>query len=438
MAHSSFRGGIHPFKGKRMSKDKPIKIYLPQGDLVYPLSQHIGAPARAIVSVGERVLAGQMIAEASGYVSANLHASVSGTVKAIEPRLTVAGTMVQSIVVENDGLYEEVEYPPRKPLRELSKEEIIGRVQEAGIVGMGGAGFPTHVKLSVEKPDRIKYVIVNCSECEPYLTSDYRRMVENPDWLIKGLKAVLKLFDKAVGILAVEDHKRDAITALQHAAGHEPRMQVQVLETKYPQGSERMLVYACTGREINSSMLPADAGCIVNNVDTICAIYQAVYKCHPLTSRIVTVTGNAVSDPRNFLVPLGTSFSELVQAAGGFCKEPKKLISGGPMMGMSLTTLEVPVVKTSSALLAMSKDEVAKWEPGPCIHCGFCVSACPERLIPSKLADFAEQYEEENFRNLYGMECMECGSCTYVCPAKRQLTQSIKTFRRALLAKNKK
>ena len=438
MAHSTFRGGIHPFKGKRMSKDKPIKIYLPQGDLVYPLSQHIGAPARAVVSVGDRVLVGQLIGEACGYVSANIHASVSGVVKAIEPRLTVSGNIVQSIVVENDGLYEEVTYPPRKLLRDLTKEEIIERVREAGIVGMGGAGFPTHVKLAVQKPERIKYVIVNCSECEPYLTSDYRRMVENPDWLVKGLKAVLKLFDKAIGILAVEDHKRDAITALQQAAGHEPRMEVHVLETKYPQGSERMLVYACTGKELNSSMLPADAGCIVNNVDTICAIYQAVYRGHPLISRIVTVTGNAIADPRNFLVPIGTNYAELAEAAGGFCKEPEKLISGGPMMGMSLTTLDVPVIKTSSALLAMSRDEVARWAPGPCIHCGFCVTACPERLIPSKLADFAEHFEEENFRSLYGMECMECGSCTYVCPAKRQLTQSIKTFRRTLLAKGKK
>lgn len=437
MAHSTFRGGVHPFKGKRMSKDKPIQEYLPKGDLVYPLSQHIGAPARPVVKIGDRVLIGQMIAEASGYVSAPIHASVSGMVTAIEPRLTVSGNLVESIVVENDGLYEEIEYPEMKPLEELTKEEILALIQQAGVVGMGGAGFPTHVKLAVKQPERIKYVIVNCSECEPYLTSDYRRMVENPDWLVKGLKAVLELFENAIGILAIEDHKRDAITALQQASGHEPRMEVHVLQTKYPQGSERMLVYAVTGREMNASMLPADAGCVVNNVDTICAIYQAVYFGRPLTQRIVTVTGEAIADPKNFRVCLGTNYAELVDAAGGFRKEPKKLISGGPMMGMSLTTLDVPVIKTSSALTAMAKDEVARWEPGPCIHCGFCVTACPERLIPSKLADYAEQFEEEAFRSLYGMECMECGSCSYVCPAKRQLTQSIKTFRRELMAKDK-
>ncbi|MCI9135868.1 MAG: electron transport complex subunit RsxC [Lachnospiraceae bacterium] len=438
MAHSTFQGGVHPFKGKRMSKDKFILDYQARGEMVYPLSQHIGAPARPVVKKGDRVLTGQKIAEASGYVSAPIHASVSGTVKAIEPRLTISGQPGTCIVVDNDELYEEVEYPPVKPLEELKKEEILEMIRDAGIVGMGGAGFPTHVKLAVKSPSRIKYVIVNCSECEPYLTSDYRRMVENPDWLVMGLKAVLRLFDRAVGILAIEDHKRDAITALQIASGNEKRMEVHVLQTKYPQGSERMLVYACTGREINSSMLPADAGCIVNNVDTICAVYQAVYLGRPLTRRIVTVTGDAVSDPCNFNVAIGTSYKELIQAAGGFRRKPKKMISGGPMMGVSLTTLAVPVVKTSSALLCMIKDEVARSQISPCIHCGYCVTACPERLIPSKLADYAERFQEEPFRKLYGMECMECGSCSYVCPAKRQLTQAIRAFRRELLAKGKK
>ncbi len=438
MAHSTFQGGVHPFKGKRMSKDKFILDYQARGEMVYPLSQHIGAPARPVVKKGDRVLTGQKIAEASGYVSAPIHASVSGTVKAIEPRLTISGQPGTCIVVDNDELYEEVEYPPVKPLEELKKEEILEMIRDAGIVGMGGAGFPTHVKLAVKSPSRIKYVIVNCSECEPYLTSDYRRMVENPDWLVMGLKAVLRLFDRAVGILAIEDHKRDAITALQIASGNEKRMEVHVLQTKYPQGSERMLVYACTGREINSSMLPADAGCIVNNVDTICAVYQAVYLGRPLTRRIVTVTGDAVSDPCNFNVAIGTSYKELIQAAGGFRRKPKKMISGGPMMGVSLTTLAVPVVKTSSALLCMTKDEVARSQISPCIHCGYCVTACPERLIPSKLADYAERFQEEPFRKLYGMECMECGSCSYVCPAKRQLTQAIRAFRRELLAKGKK
>ena len=312
------------------------------------------------------------------------------------------------------------------------------KIQKAGIVGMGGAGFPTHVKLAVKNPKKIRTVIVNCSECEPYLTSDYRRMVENPEWLVMGLKMILSLFERAVGIFAIEDSKRDAITSLQLASGKENRMEVKVLETKYPQGSERMLIYACTGKEINSSMLPADAGCIVHNVDTVCAIYQALAFGKPLTERVVTVTGKALVNPCNFNVPIGTSFSELIDAAGGFSKEPKKFVSGGPMMGISLFDLNVPVVKTSSALLCMSKDDVAGSVPGSCIRCGSCVEACPEQLLPAKLADLAEHFQEEQFRDLYGMECLECGSCSFVCPARRHLTQSIRAMRRSLLAKGKR
>lgn len=438
MGHSTFKGGIHPHKRKRLTREKPIETYLPKGDLVYPVSQHIGGPAVPVVESGERVLEGQLIAEASGYISANIHASVSGIVKAIEPRMTVSGNLVPSIVIENDHLYECVPAEQMVSWKEMEPGEKIQRIQAAGIVGMGGAGFPTHVKLSVKNPKKIRYVIVNCSECEPYLTSDYRRMVENPEWLTEGLKMVLSLFERAVGIFAIEDSKRDAITALQKASGAEKRMEVKVLKTKYPEGAERMLIYTCAGKEINSSMLPADVGCIVLNVDTVCAIYQALAYGRPLTERIVTVTGKALKDPRNFSVRIGTSFSELLEAAGGFSKEPKKLIAGGPMMGISLFDLEVPVIKTSSALLCMSKDDTARFEPGACIRCGYCAEACPEHLIPTKLADLAEHFQEEEFRRMNGMECMECGSCSYICPARRNLTQSIKAMRRHLLSKGKR
>ncbi|MBD5454626.1 MAG: electron transport complex subunit RsxC [Lachnospiraceae bacterium] len=438
MAKLTFLGGIHPYDGKDISKDKPIKEILPKGDLVYPLSQHIGAPAKPIVEKGDRVLTGQKIAEAAGFVSAPIYATVSGTVKAIEPRRVVTGDSVMSIIVENDGLYEEVEYAPVKPLDDMSKEEIIERIKEAGIVGMGGAGFPTFIKLSPKEPEKIDYVIANCAECEPYLTSDYRRMIEEPEKLIEGLKISLRLFDNARGILAVEDNKPDCIEILKKLTKDEPKISVKALKTKYPQGAERQLIYAATGRKINSSMLPADAGCVVNNVDTIVAIYHAVIEGKPLMNRIVTVTGDAIADPRNFIVRIGTNYHELVEEAGGFKKEPVKIVSGGPMMGFALFDLDVPTTKTASALLCMTEDDVSNMEPGPCINCGRCVEACPSRIVPSRLSDYAQNYNEEAFLAYNGMECCECGCCSFVCPAKRPLTQSIKSMRKMQLAKKKK
>ena len=435
MAKLTFSGGIHPYDGKDISKDKPMKEILPKGDLVYPLSQHIGAPAKAIVAKGDHVLTGQKIAEAGAFVSAPIYATVSGTVKAIEPRRVVTGDNVMSIIIENDGLYEEVEYPAVKPLDEMSKEEIVERIKEAGIVGMGGAGFPTFIKLSPKEPEKIEYVIANCAECEPYLTSDYRRMIEEPEKLVEGLKISLRLFDNARGILAVEDNKPDCIEILKNLTKDEPRISVKALKTKYPQGAERQLIYAATGRQINSSMLPADAGCIVNNVDTVVAIYHAVTKGKPLMNRIVTVTGDAIADPRNFIVRIGTNYYELIEEAGGFKKEPAKIVSGGPMMGFAIFNLDVPTTKTASALLCLTEDAVSVMEPSACINCGRCVEACPSRIVPRLLADYAENYNEEAFLSHDGMECCECGCCSYVCPAKRQLTQAIKSMRKMQLAK---
>ena len=438
MARLTFTGGIHPYDGKELSKSKPIREVLPKGDLVYPLSQHIGAPAQHIVKKGDHVLTGQKIAQAGGFVSAPIYATVSGTVKAIEPRRVVTGDNVMSIVIENDGLYEEVEWPEVKPFSELTREEKIEMIREAGIVGMGGAGFPTAVKLSPKDPDKIQYVIVNCAECEPYLTSDYRKMMEEPEYLIGGLKAALSLFENARGILAVEDNKQDCITRLKHLTKNENKITVKALKTKYPQGSERQLIYATTGRAINSSMLPADAGCVVNNVDTVIAIYHAVMEGKPLMHRIVTVTGDAIANPQNFKVRIGTNYHELVDEAGGFIKEPEKIVSGGPMMGFGIFDLDVPTTKTSSALLCLTKDEVAAMEPSACINCGKCVEVCPGRVVPRKLADYAEHYDEEAFLKNNGMECCECGCCSYICPAKRPLTQVIKSMRKMQLAKKKK
>ena len=309
MAHVTFKGGVYPHKRKRFTREKTLEEYLPKGDLVYPLLQHIGGMAVPVVEPGERVLEGQLIARASGDISAPVHASVSGIVRSIEPRLTVSGKMIPSIVVENDGAYEK--YPAEEigPWKELEPGERLRRIRDAGVVGMGGAGFPTHVKLAVRNPKRIRYVIVNGTECEPYMTGDYRRMVEEPEHLVEGLEIVLGFFERAVGILALEDNKRDAITALQMAVREEPRMEVRVFETKYPQGAERMLIYSVSGMEIDSTQLPADAGCIVLNVETVCAIRQALVEGRPLIQRAVTVTGKALKDPRNLLVRLGTSFA---------------------------------------------------------------------------------------------------------------------------------
>ncbi len=438
MGKFTFVGGIHPYDGKDLSKSKPVVELLPGKELVYPLSQHIGAPAKEIVKKGDRVLVGTKIAESGGFVSAPIYASVSGTVKTIEPRRVVTGEKINSIVIENDEQYEEVPFETREQIDDLTCEDIIAIIREAGIVGMGGAGFPTHVKLSPKEPDKIDYVIANCAECEPYLTSDYRRMMEEPEKLVEGLRIILRLFPNAKGILGVEDNKPDCIAVLKKLTQDDPMISVKALKTKYPQGGERQLIYAVTKRKINSTMLPADVGCVVNNVDTIVSVYRAVMEGRPLMERIVTVTGDAVANPQNFKVRIGTSYEEILAAAGGFKVQPEKIICGGPMMGFGMFELNVPSTKTSTALLALTKDEVSAMKPGPCINCGRCVEVCPGRVIPSRLADFAEHFDEQSFLDNHGMECCECGCCSFICPAKRPLTQEIKSMRKIQLAKRKK
>ena len=438
MAKHSFRGGLHPYDGKELSKDRPIIDILPGKELVFPLSQHIGAPAVPVVKKGDKVLRGQMIADAGGFVSVPIYSTVSGSVTAIEKRRVVTGDMVESIVIANDSKYEEVKYQITKDFSKLSKEDIREKIRIAGLVGMGGAGFPTHVKLSPKEPDKIDYCIANCAECEPYLTSDYRRMIEEPQKLIDGLKIILSLFDNAKGILAVEDNKPDCIEILRKLTKDEPRILVKALKTKYPQGSERQLIFATTKRAINCDMLPADAGCIVNNVDTIVAVYNAVMEGKPLMERIVTVTGDCVRKPQNYRVHIGMMYSELINEAGTLRYDPVKIVSGGPMMGFGLIDTNVPTTKTASALLCMSRDEVSEVKPSACINCGMCAQVCPGRVVPKILSDMAEHGDEEGFLAKNGMECCECGCCSYICPAKRNLTQSIKSMRKTILAKRKR
>lgn len=439
MGKLTFRGGIHPYEGKELSKDHPIEKYLPKGDLVYPLSQHIGAPSVPCVKKGDTVLAGQKIADAGGFVSVPLHASVSGTVKGIEKRLNATGSMVDCIVIENDQQYQETEFQEAR-LEDLTKEEILNRIKEGGVVGMGGAGFPTHVKLAPKDPSKIEYILVNGAECEPYITSDYRRMIEEPEKVVKGLQVILTLFDSAKGYICIEDNKPDCIAKMKELVKDIDRIEVKEMMTKYPQGGERTLIYAATGREINSTMLPADVGCVVDNVETVISVYKAVILGRPVNSRVVTVTGDGIKEPKNLLVLAGTDMSELVDAAGGLKDKIAKAISGGPMMGFALYDLHVPCTKTTSAFLFLEHDAVSEAQEiqTACINCGRCVSVCPGHVLPARLAKLAERGDMAGFEALDGMECCECGCCSYICPAKRPLTQSIKSMRKMVLASRRK
>lgn len=428
-----FRGGIHPFDGKCYSKDKKIKKVDPGTELAFPMSQHIGAPAEIVVEKGDKVKMGQMLGKAVGFVSANIISSVSGTVTKIEERMLANGSKSMAVIVENDGLDTPVDgIGQMDDVTLISNEEILKRIQDAGVVGMGGACFPTHVKLSVKEPEKVDYILVNGSECEPYLTSDYRIMMEEPEKIIKGLQIILKLFPNAKGIICVEDNKPLAVKKVKQYLSDKKKIDLLVTKTKYPQGAERMLIYSATGRKINSSMLPIDAGCVVHNIDTIVAIYDAVVESVPLMKRIMTVTGDSVKHPGNYEVRLGTSLELVLEAAGGLTKDVKKIISGGPMMGTALSTLSVPVTKNNTALLINERDEAAVKET-PCIRCGKCVEHCPEGLLPQTLADLSLRRDYETFEQMYGLECFSCGCCSYTCPAKRPLTQLITAARTTCL-----
>lgn len=420
----TFKKGVHPYEGKELSKDCPIQCIEAEAVMVYPLSQHIGAPAKAVVAKGDRVLKGQLIAEAGGFISAPVYSSVSGTVKAIEQRLVVNGNMVDCIVIENDMLGETVDgFGDEREIEDLSANDIVDIVKNAGIVGLGGAGFPTGVKISPKNADEIDTLIINAAECEPYLTSDYRLILEKSDEIIKGIKAVLKALPNAKAVIGIENNKPDAIKLLEEKTAGEDRISVCPLKTKYPQGGERQLIFAITGRKINSKILPADKGCVVMNTGTCYAVYEAVYKNMPLIHNVLTITGEAVHQPCNLDVPLGVSHSYVLEKAGGAKEDVVKFISGGPMMGIAMSTLDVPVVKTSSSILAFSKDDIAALAQSACIHCGRCVKACPANLVPQMLAKAVRAGDAEKFESLGGIECIECGSCAYVCPAKIPLTQ---------------
>lgn len=426
----TFRGGVHPHGRKEATAEKPIVDLTPPKELVYPLSQHIGAPAVPCVKTGDTVLMGQKIAEAGGYVSANIHSSVSGTVKTIEKRLHPNGSVMECIVIENDG--QDTPAPeltqPNRDYKTLSAKELIDLIQEAGIVGMGGATFPTHVKLTPPPEAVIDYVIINGAECEPYLTSDYRAMLETPDKILTGLAIILQIFGLKTGYIGIEDNKPKAIESMRAAAAgfQDADIQIVSLKTKYPQGAEKQLINAVTGRKVKPGQLPWQVGCIVSNIDTAASITRAVVEHKPLLQRIVTLGGDALKNPVNYRVRIGTPFGYILEQSGGFSAPVKKLLMGGPMMGLAVPNQEVPVIKGTSGILAFGEKAARLDAEQPCVRCAKCLYVCPMSLQPNLLDKFSRSDDFAALEKLHIADCIECGSCAYVCPSKRRQVQQIK------------
>ena len=439
----TFRGGVHPAGHKELSRDVPLREFLPTGEMVFPLSQHIGKPARPIVKKGDAVLVGQRIAEADGFVSAHIASSCSGTVKAVEKRRVLGGGMMECIVIDNDGQFTPAaDYSRREDPDAVTNDDILRRVQEAGVVGLGGAGFPTHVKLKPRDPAAIRYVIANGAECEPYLTGNDQLMRTKAPEIVEGLELVLRLFPNAEGVIAIEDNKPEAIAAMQGAASGKSRVSVRAMKTKYPQGGERSLIQAIAGVDFPVAKLPADVGCIVDNVGTLYAVQRAALYNEPLYSQCLTLTGEAAANPGNFIVRVGTSFSELLEHAGGIKAGAtlKKALAGGPMMGIALTSLDVPIQKQNNGLTLLAEDpnELAERQMTACLHCGRCATVCPMGLLPQLMADAAVLGDLTRYeKKLYGLECIQCGSCTYICPAKRPLMQTFKQAKSEILARKR-
>ncbi len=426
-----FPGGIHPLEGpngKAVNGLNPIEESLPPKRVFIPVSQHIGAPARVIVKKGDLVKMGQKLAEAGGFVSAPVHASVSGEVEDIRPVLTFNGTEVEAVIIANDHKDEWVElHPPANP-ESLTAQEMIDIIREAGIVGMGGATFPTPVKLTIAPDKHFEKLIVNGAECEPYLTADHRLMVEHAPEIIDALKLLMSAFQVPETVIGVEQNKPDAIEALRAAAADEPRITVKGLPVRYPQGGEKQLIYALTRRVVPAGALPIAAGCVVLNAGTVYAIDQALREGKPLVQRVTTV-GGLVNKPCNVLVRIGTPVRILLRTALGALPEARTLISGGPMMGTAFTDIAIPVTKGTSGILALGAEAIDP-EESPCIRCGRCMRACPMKLQPVKMDHLirARQFDEADRVGV--MNCIECGACTFVCPAKRLLTQSFRAGKR--------
>ena len=433
MNTNTFKGGIHlpGYKEKTrglaiIPANIPTKVYL-------PVSQHIGAPCIPLVEVGSEVKKGQKIATGKGFVTSPIYASVSGKVVAIEKRQHPGGNFIDCIVIENDGREEWADtVKPNSHPEDLSPEEIRNIVFESGIVGLGGATFPAHVKFAPVEGKKAEYIILNGVECEPYITADHRLMLEKADRVVAGLRYIMKCTDCLQGIIAIEENKPDAIALMKKAVAAEKNIRVQALKEKYPQGSEKHLIYACTKREVPVGKLPLDVGVIVNNVGTAVAIADAVELGIPLIERVVTLSGDGIRNPANYLVRLGTLFSDLIEQSGGFTGETERIISGGLMMGKAVYTADVPVIKGSSGIVVLKKTSRKKVRETNCVRCGKCIEACPLFLEPTTITKLVKRGLWEEAEENNAMSCIECGSCVFVCPARIPLVQYVRRAKQAI------
>ena len=431
MRKRTFHGGVHPFEGKSFTEKKKIEpLPLPQ-QVFIPLQQHIGAPTTPLVEKGQEVKAGEKIADANGFVSVPVHASISGKVKGIQNILHPVSGKGQAIVIEGDGeerWSEAIRF--EENYLDLPVEQMRERIKEAGLAGLGGATFPTHVKLSPPPDKKIDVVILNGAECEPYLTADHRLMLEQPKEIVEGLKIIMKILGVHRGIIGIESNKPDAAETMRKTVGNYKEISVEVFPVKYPQGAEKQLIKAALDREVPAGGLPMEVGVVVQNVGTAKAVYDAVVYQKPLTHRVVTVTGEGIKEPKNLLVPIGTLFRDLVEYCGGLSENAAKIIMGGPMMGLSQPGLDLPVVKGTSGLLILEEKHARLPEPEPCISCGRCVEVCPMNLLPTSLQLLVDNGKIHEAENLNILDCIECGSCSYICPAHRYLLQSIRWGKR--------
>ncbi|MCU0662500.1 MAG: electron transport complex subunit RsxC [Myxococcota bacterium] len=434
----TFRGGVHPRYNKDRTAGVKTALLAPPNEVVIPMTQHIGAPAKPVVEAGAQVLVGQVVGEPVGFVSAFIHSSVSGKVKAVEPRPSMSGVPAMSVVIENDS---QDSAAPMKGRGEnwgkASKDELKELVRRGGLVGMGGAAFPTHVKLSPPPDKGIDTVILNGAECEPFLTSDHRLMLERPKAVVEGCRIAMAILGAAQGVIGIEANKLDAIGAMTEAVKG-TSIRVQPLEIKYPQGAEKQLIDAILGREVPSGGLPMDARVVVQNVGTAAAIADAVIDGKPLYERVVTVTGSAIKEAKNLIVRVGTPVTHIVEACGGVSGELGKLICGGPMMGNAQHTDLVPVTKGTSGLLFLCPAEVDTRPADPCIRCGRCVRACPMRLMPTELAKLSAVGRTSESEAFGILDCIECGSCSYECPSRLPLVQEIRLGKSAIHAARRK
>lgn len=434
----TFKQGIHPSYNKDQTRNKEI-IEAERPDVVYiPLQQHIGAPLKPIVKRGDEVERGQKIADTDSFVAAPVHASVSGVVKGIEKVNDPGGGRVNAIKIEvsekdNDKFMEPLNADPE----ELESEKIRERIRESGIAGMGGAMFPTHVKLAVPDGKEVEYIILNGAECEPYLTVDHRMMLEKGHEIIEGLKLLIKATGAQKGLIGIENNKSDAIRTLKSLVADETNIEVKETETKYPQGGEKMLIKALLNREVPIGGLPLDVGVVVNNTSTAAAVYEAVKLGKPLIERPLTITGSGITKPMNINVKIGTPINEIIEQAGGFNGEVGKVILGGPMMGKAQPSLDVPVVKGTSGILVLQMHEVENYSPDPCINCARCVDVCPTNLVPTTIAKLAELEKLDRLEEMKVMNCIECGSCSYICPSRRPLVHNIRIGKAEVAARNK-